>query len=167
AVPSLYLLAHRIYPMPTLLFSNFVLSFHMLYGLALAVGNTLSAKLLQGASAALLALALLAFGRRYLSPGAGALAAVLALSMPLVGMNAASAGIDVAAAFLLFTAAFALARALTENNRPLLRAAGWLFGFAASSKVPAWGYLPLSLVLIALFSRRRCGGRAAFRHCLI
>ncbi len=162
AVPHLYSLAHRVYPIPNLLFSNFIYSLHFLNGLALTVGNVTAAKLLHGMSALLLAAAMQAFGHRYLSKGAGTLAAMLIVSMPLVGMNVATAGVDILGTLLQFTAGFALVRALADNDGRLLRLAGWLTGLAVSWKLPAWAYLLLSIVLIAGYTSRTRGWLSAW-----
>jgi hypothetical protein len=149
AVPNLYLLRHRVYSEPHFAYSNLIMTVQMFWGFALTIGNEITVKLLHGASAILLLLAFIAFERRYLSEGSGALAALFFLSMPLVGLKAITAGIDVVRTSLEVVSAFALARALSNDHeehigRQWMRLAGIFAGLAASSK-----YTDLPSILVA------------------
>jgi len=153
AVPNLYRIAHRIYSLPTMLFSNFVLTVQLIYGWALTLGTEISAKLLHGLMAAMLVACFVAFERRFFSKGAGWLAAVLFLGMPLVGINVITTGTDVGGSFFQLASAYALVCALTRPGRRWLVLAGLLTGISASCKYPAFPYIPIAGLLI-LWHRR-------------
>lgn len=148
AVPNLYQLAHRIYSVPTLLFSNFVLTLQMYFGLGMTVGGVLSAKMLHGLLTVMLAITYFAFGQRFFSRAAGWLAALFYLSMPLVGMNAVTTGTDVAWSALQVAAAYALTVALQDGNKRWLVAAALLTGISASCKYPGFPYVPIASALV-------------------
>ena len=120
-IPNLYRMAHRLYNLPDSLYSNFVMTVEMLYGLAITIGNEIVAKLLHGEMAILLGLAFVAFGERFQTRASGVIAAILFLSMPLVGLNVGTAGVDVAWSFFQFLGAYALARRLEGPRVSWLR----------------------------------------------
>jgi len=145
--PNLYRLNHRLVNYPQL-YSNFIEVVQMMYGFAITVGNTLVPKLLHSATGALLGFSLIAFGRRYLSPGAGLLSAVILLTTPLLIYNATTAGIDVAWTYFQFTACFALVRFFSNPSKRWLWLAGLLTGISAACKYPALPYIPLALLIL-------------------
>src|SRR5579872_3477003 len=69
AVPRLYQIAHRLYSLPTLLFSNFVLTIQLIYGAALTLGSEITAKFMHGGMAVMMAFGFIAFEKRFLSRG--------------------------------------------------------------------------------------------------
>ncbi|HVO33536.1 MAG TPA: hypothetical protein VMU17_06445 [Elusimicrobiota bacterium] len=174
AIPNQYALAHRVYSFPSTIYSNFVMALHLFYGLAITIGNTFTAKFVHYGLAIVLAAAFIAFGQRYLSPGAGLLSAVIFLSLPMVGINVVTAGIDVAWSALQFLAAYALIRALDiqsasgpgarDTAAPARRRwywlAGALAGYAASCKYLGFPYLPLAFAI--LIWRRRFDDHASW-----
>ena len=136
--------------MPTLLYADFVMSIQMVYGAALTLGNTLSAKALHiRPFLSLGCVGFVAFGRRFFGTASGWLAALFFFSMPMVAVNATTAGTDVAGAFLLFAGAAALVLAAgTSTPHPLLfklgrRAHGHA---AASTKYPAFCLYSVSML---------------------
>jgi hypothetical protein len=147
-IPNLYRLMHGIHAVPTMLYADFVMNIQMLYGLAITLGNTLSAKAIHVGTCVLLGLGFIAFGRRFFRSASGWLAAGLFFSIPMVGINATTAGTDVAGAFLLFAAAAALVLALERKTLPYFSFAGFLMGIAASAKFPAFTFIPVGGVLI-------------------
>ena len=153
AVPNLYRLHHGLINVPTLLYSNFVLTLQYLYGLVLTLGNEGSVKLLHGALGGLIVLTYAAIGQRFFSRGGGILSSLIFLSMPLVMANIATAGIDVGLCFFQLAAAYVLLRALDESSRSWLRLAGLFTGLGASCKYTTFPYIPIACLLI-LWRRR-------------
>ncbi len=148
AVPNLYRIAHRIYNLPSLLFSNFVLTIQLVYGLAVTLGTEITAKLIHGSMGMGLAAAFFAFEKRWFSKGSALLSCVLFFSIPLVGMNLVTTGTDVGWSFLHVTATYALLRGLLEYETRWLVLAGLLTGLSASCKYPGLPYIPLAGILL-------------------
>ena len=73
---------------------------------------------------------------------------LLVVSIPMVAINATTAGTDVAGAFLLFASAAALILALEQKTPALMRLAGVLTGLAASTKYPAFTFIPIACALV-------------------
>lgn len=165
AVPNLYRISHRLFSVSTSLYSNFAMTIQMVYGLAITIGNTLSAKLVHALVGGLLALGFIAFGQRHLSPGSGILATLFFFGMPMIGYNLTTAGTDVAWSALQFAAAAVLVRALLGPGRRFLRLAGALTGIAASCKYPAFPFIPIAGVLILW--RRRGDERLSWKASLL
>lgn len=153
AVPNLYRIAHRLYDIPTLLFSNFVQTIQMLYGLAITVGTAVTAKWLHALLGLALAGALVTFGRRFLSPGAGWLAAAIFFSLPAVGLGITTSSADLAWSVFQFLAGYALILGLEDRSRGWMPVAGVLAGFSASCKYPGLAWIPIAGLLI-LWQRR-------------
>ncbi len=149
AIPNLYQVVGRLIDVPTLLFSNFVLTIQWLFGLAMTMASEQAAKLLHGSCALLTVAAFMAMERKYFSPGAGWIASVVYLSTPIVGINVISTGTDVAWSFLQLSAALAFLRALLEPSKKSLALAGTLAGLAASCKYPGLAYLPVAVLILA------------------
>jgi hypothetical protein len=137
-----------------LLYASFVMTVQMVWGFAGALGGEIAVKVLHGGAAVLVGLLYGAYARRFATPAVGWIAAVLFLTMPLLSYNATTAGTDVAWTAFELGACFALARALSEDSRELLRLAGWLTGLSATCKYPAMAYIPLT-GLVILWTRRR------------
>ncbi len=155
AVPNLYRIAQRVYPMPNLMHSNFVQMPQLAYGWAITLGNALSAKLLHSAMGLLLALAYVSFGRRFLSAGSGVLSGLIFFSAPFVVMSTTSASVDVAASFYVFASAYALLLAFDVLPRPgMYFCAGILSGLAASCK-PTLLPIPIVAALLIVWKERR------------
>jgi len=148
AVPNLYEIAHRLYSLPTLLFSNFVLTIQLIYGAALTLGSEITAKFMHGGMAVMMAFGFIAFEKRFLSRGAGLLAAVLFFAMPLVGMNVGSTGNDIGCSFFQLVAAYVLLRALSNGDRRWWAAAGAFTGLSAGCKYPGLPYIPIAGLVI-------------------
>lgn len=149
-IPNLFRLNHRIVAVPTVLYADFVMTIQFLYGLAITLGNTLSAKAVHVGMTALLGVGYVAFGRRFFNSNSGWLATLLIVSMPMVAVNATTAGTDVAGAFLLFASAAALIVALEQKTPALMRLAGLLTGIAASTKYPAFTLVPIACLLVLI-----------------
>jgi hypothetical protein len=121
---------------------------HSIVGMNLAWGEydwwwgTLIGKTIIGAYAPLTALALLAFGKRFLSITSGAIAAFVFISTPWVMHVSASGLIDGASAFYLMGTFYALMiwreqLRSDESSTPMLLLAGFLAGSAVACKYPA------------------------------
>jgi hypothetical protein len=148
AIPNLYRLEHRIFSVPTDLYADFVMNVQLIYGLAITVGNTLSAKAVHIGLSFLLGIGFVAFARRFFGTASGWLAALLFLSMPMVAINATTAGTDVAGAFLLFASAVTLVLALESPTARAFQMAGALTGIASGTKYPAFVFIPVACLLI-------------------
>lgn len=148
AIPNLYRIAHRIYDVPTMLFSNFVLTIQFYFGLALTLGSELSGKLLHGFMALSLAAGFFALSERFFSRAVGLVGAVFFLSTPIVGMNVITTGTDVGWAALHVASAYALVVALTGGERRWLILAALLTGISASCKYPGFPYIPIASLLV-------------------
>jgi hypothetical protein len=158
AVPNLFRMNHRLFAIPTMLYSSFVMTVQMLYGLALTLGNTFTAKGMHLGFSVGLAVTFIALGRKLFGSRSGIFAALLFLSMPIVMINATTAGTDVAGTFFFMAATLMLVRALETGTLNSFRLAGALMGFAASCKYPAFVFIPVTLVVMAW--HRRGEGKA-------
>jgi hypothetical protein len=161
AVPSLYLLHHRIYNEPNFAYATFIMVVQMFWGFGLTVGNEITVKILHGSMLVLLFFTFIALERRYLARNSGLLGMLLFVSIPLVGSNATTAGIDVASSVLQFLAVFALIRALAANQEEVpvkqwLRLAGLFTGIAATCRYTFLPSIPIACFAIA-WTRKRQG----------
>lgn len=148
AVPNLYHVSGRVVDVPTMLFSNFVLTVQWLFGLAMTLGGEVAAKLTHGVSAFLILLSFLAFEKKYFTAGSGWVGAVLFLGMPIVGINVITTGTDVGWSFFQIAATLALMHALLNPSTRAWILAGCLTGLAASCKYPGLPFIPIACLLI-------------------
>lgn len=134
---------------------------HSIVGMNLMSGENnwwwgaLIGKAIIAAYAPLTALALIGFGRRFLSPAAGTIAAFVFISTPWVMHVSASGLIDGASAFYLFTTFYCLIiwheRSRSgESVMPYLLLAGFLAGSAVACKYPAVLFVVLPGVVAAV-----------------
>lgn len=173
-VPALYLMAHKVYPVPEIFHSYFPFNGEMLFLAASVAGGDAAAKLVHaacwlGTAAVVAKLADVAWGR-----GAAAAALALFTTIPL-GMNIATrAYADFSAIFPFMAGLLILFPALMRGARPVpvckagygpraVVLAGWLAGTAAGTKYLG-GFLAATLMVLAVAGarRRRRPGAAVF-----
>jgi hypothetical protein len=134
ALPDAYLKAHKVFYMERFLFGSYPQGMEMLYGIALANGSTVTAKLLAWECFALSTIQL--WGRlapRLPRTQAWCLTAAFS-AMPFLSSHAGTAGVD-HPLICLELAGFLIV--LEQIDRPRARAwltAGWLFGTALGIK---------------------------------
>jgi len=137
AIPKVYLRDGGIHPIPWLSHSNFPFTLEMLYMLGLMLRGQVLAKLFHFGAGWLTALALFAFGRRWWSARAGAIAAALFAAIPLVAWLMMSAYNELAFALFAFLAIFALARSRQAEEGGWLWVAALMCGLALGTKMLA------------------------------
>ena len=160
SLPRLYLLHHRIMPLPGNVFSGPPMAMEMLYGLMLAFDDKGLTALLHGsfALATAAALAFLPSGR--VPASVGRLAAMLFLLCPMTLYAGISSGADLGASFFVALAFFALLQSLEpEELSARMRwsvCAGLLAGLAMSTKYNAFSFGAV-LILVRLWAGRKDG----------
>jgi len=133
---------------------------HAVVGMNLIPGErswwwgALIGKTIIAAYAPLTALALIGFGRRFLSPAAGAIAAFVVISTPWIAHVSTSGLIEGASAFYLFVTFYGLMiwyerLKSCESAAPYLLLAGFLAGSAVACKYPALLFVVVPGVLTA------------------
>ena len=134
---NLYFLHGGLVRLETTLYAYLSQGMEMLYLLAFALGRHSAAALVHGAFLAALPLAMLAYGRRFGMPAAGACAGLLIFAAPIAGVDGTSAYVDVALACTLFAAFYLLRLWEEEGGYGLLVLAGLCAGFAYGLKYTA------------------------------
>src|SRR5206468_625790 len=109
-------------------------------------------KTLIGLFAPLTALALLAAGRRFVTPAAGIVAALVYLSTPWIALVSTQGLVEGGFAFYLFLALYGVLlwrekKSASDPSTPILALAGFLAGAAVSCKYPAVLFCVLPLTM--------------------
>jgi hypothetical protein len=158
-----YVRTGHVAPVERLRYPVFAQLEEMLFALGFQLGGERAPALVETLFAALTALALWAFGRRWFSPRAGVAAAALWLASPMIVFLATAAYVDVGLCCFATLATLALGAAFVEDPEQSdrwLAVAGALAGFAASCK-----YLGLPFLAglgLATLARRRPRATLAF-----
>lgn len=134
-VPKLYLQAHRIIYLPTIVGSNWPLGNEMLFSLSLMLGSDVAPHLLMLSMGLLTALGLLILARHNFDDRVGIIAVALLLTVPLFKRLAGTGLVDVAMGPYVLAALVALDRWEQERRWPWLALCGAYCGFAAGSKM--------------------------------
>lgn len=145
--PKEFYQAGRITFLPHNIYANMPLGAEMLALLGMVTAGdwwtgALVGKTLIAAYAPLTALALLAAGRRFVTPAAGIVAALVYISIPWIALVSMQGLVEGAYAFYLFTALYGVLlwrqqASAGEHSNSLLALAGFLAGGAVSCKYPA------------------------------
>ncbi len=157
ALTKLYVDAHGIVYVPSIVHSNWPMNTEMLFSLGLLLGSDLVAHWTTWFMALWTSFGLFLTGKRFLDRRIGLLAAVLYLTVPLIKRLSGTGLIDVSLAF--YGTASILAYAHYRQNRSAAWAglAGLLAGLTAGSKLMGGAYpllLGLLIVLDALVAPR-------------
>ncbi len=160
ADPKVFLQQHRITGLPTEHHSNFPFTIEMLFSVGLLYEGYALANLFHFLTAALTALALIAWCRRFFAPPVGVLAALLFVSTPIVFWEASVAYLDLGLALYVTLALFAALTAAAAGRPDGARKhagawmalAGVLTGFALGVKYLA--LVPFALLGLWLLLRR-------------
>ncbi|HRY30325.1 MAG TPA: glycosyltransferase family 39 protein, partial [Elusimicrobiota bacterium] len=146
ALPQLWLLEHRIVPVPHNLFSGSPMNTELLYALALALSGDALAKLFHYALGIGCLALLLAVGRRVSSTRAGLAAALLFATPPMMARLFSNSAVEYGTAFFSLAALLALLTGLEKENvlqrRNWLLVCGFFCGVAFGTKYTAWALLP-------------------------
>ncbi len=162
ALPGLYLHEHKIFYVERFLFASFPATMEMLYGAALALGTTVSAKLLVWQCFVLSTLQLFAILRPRLANAHAVLLCAGFAAMPFLSSHAIFAGVD-HPLICLELAAFAiiLEQLAARRSRRAWLLVGWLLGTALGIKYLAgFAIFCAGLALTAVW--RRTGALKSF-----
>lgn len=159
-----YLREHRLLPITTDMLAALSQGVEMLFLFGFAFGRHSAAAMVHLLFLLALPWGILAFGRRFLTPAAGASAALLVFASPVAGRTGTSAYVDVALAAILFGMVYLLELWIASGDRRLLIPAGILAGFAFAAKYTAGLAVPLAIGLVVVYSFRR--GKPATRPAL-
>ncbi len=161
AVPSQWIQAGRIHPIPTNFYSNLPMGIHMLYTGALMLSDERLCRMLHALLGILAGLTTFSLGRRWFGRRTGLWAAGLFWTTPIVIINMQEAGVDVGSAFFAVLAFHAiLANALKQEggkNQQIM--AGLLTGAALAGKYTT-AFMLMPGVLVVLFMMRRQGWKS-------
>jgi 4-amino-4-deoxy-L-arabinose transferase-like glycosyltransferase len=160
AVPKIYLQHHAVAFLGWMSHSNFPFTLEMLYTAGLALGGQGAAKLFHTLSAALVVLAMVAFGGAHWKRRHGALAAVVLLSAPVVAWEATVAFNDIAAALFTLLSLYALINWWSERGERWLQVSAVMCGFALGVKMNA--LVLLAFLVVAAFYHRTATQREGF-----
>ena len=149
-LPKLYLEAGGFRRLPFNVYSHWPSNVQLIYGLALAVGDYVLAKLLHLAFLGLLTVGVYRFAARAAAPWTGVVAASLLLANDVVMFEATVANIDIAVAFFFFMAVAHAVEFRETGSRPELILSGLFCGCVAGSKVTGLGSIACVFPLIVL-----------------
>jgi hypothetical protein len=140
----------------TNMYANMPMGVEMLFLFAYAFGRHSAAALVHWQFLLCLPFLLLACGRRFGVPAAGAVAGLLVFVSPLVSIDGASAYVDVAVSAVVVGLFLVLLMQEQRRSWGLLVAAGILAGFACACKMTAAPAIPFAIGFIAwtLWKRR-------------
>jgi len=165
AIPKLYVAAGRLVYIPFIVYSNWPLGNEMLFVLSLLLGSEFLPQLLTWSFAILIAVGLVTFGRRWLSPWSGPIAAAIFFSLPMLLRLAGTGLIEVPLAGYSFLAFYALWRWHETGTGRWLVISALLSGCAAGSKLNGAGVaivLGAMAFLLESVARRPGRGLRAF-----
>ena len=151
-----YLRAHGFERITTNMYAALSGGVEMLYVPAFAIGRYSAAALVHFAFTIVLALAMLAYGRRLGKPWVGVVGALLTFASPVVGIDGSSAYNDVAVAAIVFAVFYWLQIWDDQRKDSILIAVGVLAGYAYAAKYTAFIMLPFALGFV-LWRARRIG----------
>ena len=149
-LPKLYLEAGGFRRLPFNVYSHWPSNVQLIYGLGLAVGDYVLAKLLHLAFLGLLTVGVYRFTARAAAPWTGVVAASLLLANDVVMVEAPVAYIDIAVAFFFFMAVAHAVEFRDTGSRPELMLSGLFCGCVAGSKVTGLGSVACVFPLIVL-----------------
>jgi hypothetical protein len=149
-----YLGAHGFERITTNMYAALSGGVEMLYVPAFAIGRYSAAALVHFAFAIVLALAMLAYGRRLGKPWVGVAGALLTFASPVVGIDGTSAYNDVAVAAIVFAVFYWLQIWDDQRKDRILIAVGLLAGYAYAAKYTAFVMLPFALGFVLCRARR-------------
>src|SRR5262249_38826077 len=144
-----YAREHGFHKLTTNMYASLSQGMEMLFLWAYSFGRGSAAALAHFCFLLALAAAMFLYGRRFLTPAAGACAALFVFCSPIVGIDAISAYNDIAVAAVAVALLYTLR--LWEGGRQpaLLAAIGLLAGFAFALKYTAGVAIPYAIVWIA------------------
>jgi 4-amino-4-deoxy-L-arabinose transferase-like glycosyltransferase len=157
AVPTLWLTADPMRPLPFIHHSFFPFGIDNLFVIGLSIGDDPAAKAFSFALYVFGLFAVFGIGRRWFSAVAGWWAAIAFAGSPLVLWLSGTAYVDVGHGLFAALGAVYAADWLVRKNRSLLLLAGLMLGFAAASKYTGLQALLVTCVVLGLallFSRR-------------
>ena len=149
-----YLRAHGFERITTNMYAALSAGVEMLYVPAFAMGRYSTGALVHFAFAIVLALAMLAYGRRLGKPWVGAAGALLTFASPVVGIDGTSAYNDVAVAAIVFGVFYWLQIWDEQRNDSILIAVGLLAGYAYAAKYTTFVMLPFALGFVLWKARK-------------
>jgi hypothetical protein len=149
-----YLRAHGFERITTNMYAALSAGVEMLYVPAFAMGRYSTGALVHFAFAIVLALAMLAYGRRLGKPWVGAAGALLTFASPVAGIDGSSAYNDVAVAAIVFGVFYWLQIWDEQRNDSILIAVGLLAGYAYAAKYTAFVMLPFALGFVLWKARK-------------
>jgi hypothetical protein len=155
ALPAMYVQAHRLIYVPTIVHSNWPMNSGMLYTVGLLFGSDGAAHFINLGITLLMALGVVRVARRFLDVRVGIVAAALVLSVPLVQRLAGTGLIDIVPGLYALAALYALHGWQAERRWPWLVVSGACCGFAAGSKLMGGGFALLIGLLLLLDELRQ------------
>ena len=154
-LPKIYLEHGGFRRLPLNVYSHWPSNVQLIYGLGLAVGDYVLAKLLHLAFLALLTVAVYRFAARAAAPWTGVVAASLLLANDVVLVEAPVANIDIAVAFFFFMAVTLAVEFRETGRRASLVLSGLFCGCVAGSKITGLGAIACVFPLVVLGSLKR------------
>ncbi|MCK5218845.1 glycosyltransferase family 39 protein, partial [bacterium] len=158
AVPSQWIQAGHIHPIPTNFYSNLPMGIQMLYTGALMLSDERLCRMLHALLGILAGLTTFSLGRRWFGRRAGLWAAGLFLTTPIVIINMLEAAVDVGAAFFAVLAFHVMLAGVLKQeggkNQQIM--AGLLIGAALAGKyTTAFMLMPAVLVVLYIIMRQQ------------
>ncbi len=152
-IASLFYRAHGFVPVPWNMFGNLSLGIELIFMMAFAFGRHSAAAMVHLSFLLTLPWMMLAFGRRWGFPTAGAAAGLMVFASPVLGIDGTSAYNDVALAAVVFGTYYFLTLWDGERSIHLLIPAGLLAGFAFATKYTGVVAVPYALLYVAWKTR--------------
>lgn len=147
--------------------SLYPLTWELLYGVAMAIGGDVAAKLLHCVCLLLVGVTAGMFSRYFFRGSSAAVAGALAISVPLMIWEGTSAYIDLALAWYLVTSAYALVRYDDTQDRRWLVVAGLVTGIALAIKNLALVFLAIAGAFFFIRQMTRTSVRDALRAAVL
>ncbi len=149
-LPNIYLRYGGFVRLPFNVYSHWPSNVQLLYGLGLAMGDYVFAKLLHLMFLGLLTVGVYRFAARAAAPWTGVVAASLLLANDVVLVEAPVANIDIAVAFFFFMAVAHAVEFRETGSRPELILSGLFCGCVAGSKITGLGSIACVFPLVVL-----------------
>ena len=150
-VPKLYVQHHKIYNIPEIMRSGWIMTQEMLYTIGFLLKGDILAKLFHFLMGILTMLAIYSFSSKYMSKSASLLASLIFISTPMVFWLSTVANNDLGLAFFELLAAYGMINWLISKQDGWLKLAAVFCGLALVTKyLGIFAFMSIILLMIGL-----------------
>ncbi|MFH1824565.1 MAG: glycosyltransferase family 39 protein [Candidatus Firestonebacteria bacterium] len=170
AVPSFYLLNHKITNIPNNVFSNFPQNIEMLYLVGLSLNNEILAKLINLTMGVLTIFLVYFFVKKNINQRVALLSVCMFYSIPMISTNQINTQIDIGLTFYVILSLFCILNWIKSNfkNRYYLILGGLFSGFSLGIKYSSiFFFIPLILIVTGTMILRKLDKKIIIKNLLI